>query len=815
MARLNVRSERAQRLIGDRVIPLFLTHGSIAALTKALNGALLSAGIEGTLHANRLHALLSDDVSRGLNESTLELTDKAVELAFRQDSTIQARAAAALEALRIEATRLQLFSSATADELAQRLGVPPAVAQILLDGHGAASPATGNSRIRPSPIGVSERRQEAPDWSFQDTAVARCMEAFGRRPSGRVGLILPTGAGKTRTALRIVLGMLAKSREAKAPVYWITHRRNLREQAHRELQKLIGNGHEQLAADRLVALANRIKFAMVGDLPDLLAGAEVRPILIVIDEAHHAAAPSYQPAFSDFGPTPVLLLTATPNRGDRLPIGIDEIAFTITYRELAERRAVLVPLFRDFPVDNFDWSPEAIADLADYIIDSASAEFTKVLVLAPRLDRVEEFYQALRDRLPQDHPLELDDLGYVHGNGNSLGIDNEDFLARFGDKPRAILVSAQLLLEGFDDPTINTVVMTYASMSVIRLMQAAGRCVRYAPGKRAAYVVQARNDDIAYHFDQRWLYQEIEDYLRPQLSDMEYGSVAELRERASALLQRHNVEPVVAARILKRIEAIVPGETCRLFFYGLPYYGTADAFEADANWGVTLESPETSVMLRSLFNGFCTLGADLSDPSDFLLRDGATHGVAKDFSAGSRWMELTGLLTASYFAKREVHGPTPLETHGSRPYRPSGATTWLKYCSFTFRPAIPAELVEFLRDCHNAAHIEALYLERSAALVAAVKVPLPLGGAEATLLDRPAYEELDAATTLLRTRLAEAQPQDQFSVLAAFAAGSAHTTLPARLLLRSEFILTPPDRANRILFLQDRPSKEAKEMTHD
>lgn len=811
MARLNVQSERVQRLIDERLVPLFFANGSIGALTKVLNGALLRAGVTGTLHPNRIHTLLSNDLSRGVNEATIELTEEAAGLAFAQDSALQDRAATAMVALQSEALRLHLFADATGTEAATRLGLPPAVAIRLI-------PASAAEAFLPSRFGaptddLAEQRILPPDWRYQDTAVARCLEAFARRPNGRIGLILPTGAGKTRTALRIVLTMLDRSTEARSPVYWVTHRRNLREQAHRELQKLIAEGHEQLSAERLTELANRIKFVMIGDLSPLLEGAAIKPTLIVVDEAHHAAAPSYGPVFANPWAAPVLLLTATPNRADALPIGIDEIAYTITYRELAERRAVLTPKFLDLPVDNFDWSPEAIDDLADFIVERAASEFTKVLVLAPRVDRVEEFYRALVSRLPLDHPLEQEDLGYVHGTGNSLGIGNEDFLARFSNKPRAILVSAQLLLEGFDDPAINTVVLTYPSSSIIRLMQAAGRCVRYAPDKRAAYVVQARNDSLAYHFDQRWLYQEIDDFLRPRLKDVEYGSLAELQSAASSVLQVHNVDPAVSARLLARIESIAPGETCRLFLYGLPYFGPAENFETDAKWSATLESPEVSNLLRALFNGFCALGADLSDPSDYLLQDGAVHGLVKDTSPGSLWMTMIGLLTAGYFAKREVHGPTPIDSSGSRPYRANGATTWLKYVTFSYRPAVPAALADFLGDCHNAEQVASLYLENVTKHAAAVKVPLPLGGCEAFLLSPAAKQELDGATSMLRAKLANAKPEDQFGVLAAFVAGASYKYLPTRLLHRTEFLVSA-DRGERVLVLQDFLNHNPKEVTH-
>ncbi|WP_081063213.1 DEAD/DEAH box helicase [Burkholderia stagnalis] len=794
MARLNVTNEHVQTLISSKVLPLLLATGNVAALTKVLNNAAQATRLNGRIHANRLHALLSLDPSRALNEATLELIEQASDAAIAQDASVADRASAAIGELSAEAAKLAAFSTLSLQEIAERLSVPPALASLLAGGPSLQSlPVLGSATI-------TDVDREPPDWSYQDVAVRRCLEAFNRRPGGRIGLILPTGAGKTRTALRIVLAILERSTDSKAPVYWVTHRRNLREQAHRELQKLIASvGADQ--SERLTELANRVRFVMVGDLSPLLEEAANRPTLIVVDEAHHAAAPSYQPVFANPWMAPVLLLTATPNRGDRLPIGIDEIAFTITYRELAERRAVLTPKFIDFPVDDFDWSPETLDDLVDFIVDRTAADFTKALVLAPRIDRVEEFYDALVNRLPVDHPLTAEDIGFVHGSGNSLGIDNEDFLARFANKPRAVLVSAQLLLEGFDDPTINTVVLTYPSTSVIRLMQAAGRCVRYSPDKRAAYVVQARNDALAYYFDQRWLYQEIDDFLRPQLLDVEYGTTSDLLSKVDTLLATHRVEQKQADRIRARLKSVVPGETCRLFFYGLPYFGDAELFSNSANWGVLTETTESSNMLRGIYNEFCARGADFSDPSDFLLTVGQKYGLTKDLTPGSRWLEMTHLLTAAYFAKREVHGPSSIDVAGKRPYKTNGATSWLTYVTLHFRPAIPQVLSGFLRDCHNAEEIEAQYLRSPLDAAMAIKVPLPLAGSEAHLLSEPASKDLVAMLDELRQTLMQVTPAGQFGALAAFLASASSTPLPPRLHRRIEFLVDPAARHNRILHL--------------
>ena len=523
---------------------------------------------------------------------------------------------------------------------------------------------------------------------------------------------------------------------------------------------------------------------MVSELPHILKPEAEPPMLIVIDEAHHAAAASYRPIFEASYPVPGLFLTATPNRADNRAIGIDEIAFTITHRELETRRVLHVPTFEDFPVDEFDWRPGQVRDLADFVVNEAYGRFTKVLVLAPRIDRVREFYEALIETLAlhRYHPLELDDIGYIHGSGNSLHCDPDDFLTLFAEKPRAILVSAQLLLEGFDDPAINTVILTYPSSSKVRLMQAAGRCVRYSPGKDNAYVIQARNDSLAYHFDQRWLYQEISDFLRPDLVDIDYSSTTDLSQQVHGLLENHRLGRTESARILNQLKLLDPGTTCRILLHGFPYFGDVGQFESQATWGAFLETNDNSDAFRTVFNAFCAQGATLSDPTDFLTRELARFGIPKDITHGSLWHKLLLVLTSCYFAHQEIHGAGAM-AQASRPSTRTGSTTWLRYYSFQYRPALPSRLQEFLAGCYNRETVAAEFLSDPADVALAIKIPLPLGGHEAILLDAHAANDFNDCITTLRDRLSLVDPAEQFGQLAAFISMAAYAHVPSRVLL--------------------------------
>lgn len=795
MARLSVLSERVKSVVDQKLVPLFFAERSTAALCKALNRQL-SADQDATIHPNRIHALLSDDISRGVNEKTLELIARAADALCGVDGDWESRSAQQLKHLQGEVRLLQQTSGLNSAAIQRRLSLPPAVIRRVLIEEGA----------QPAPVQAAVPKYKArksPDWSFQEVAISRTLEAFRQRPTSKVGLILPTGAGKTRTALRIVLKKLDQAGESNAPIYWVTHRKNLRTQAHRELQKLLSSGSRQIPEDAATLLGKRISFVMVSELPKILAPDAVPPLMIVVDEAHHAAAPSYQPIFEADYPVPALFLTATPNRSDSLPIGIDEIAFTITYRELEERGVVVMPEFLEFPVDDFEWAEEQVQDLADYVIDRARGEFTKTLLILPTIDRVEEFYKALCLTLSLDesHPLELDDIGFIHGTRNSLYINNDDFIDIFAGKPRGIIVSAQILLEGFDDPAINTVILTYPSNSVVRLMQAAGRCVRYSPEKNAAYVVQAKNEKLAYHFDQRWLYQEISDYLRPELIDIDYASEEDLQQKVSELLDRHNVNAPLRESIEQSIKCVVPGETCRLLFYGFPYYEVAERFEELASWGSFHESPDNSVAFRGIFNAFCVLGAHLSDPTDFLMREGARFGVKRDLSLASMWTSMMKILTASYFAREEVYGSQPM-AKASRPMKSSqGPTTWLRYVTFHFRPELASELTDFLVDCYNRKKIIANYIDFPDRFSIAVKIPLPLDGHEAWLLTPDETRDFETCIKALREKLLDTRPADQFGVLAYYLASADHRRLPSRILVHAQAFLGT-DRYNaRVLQL--------------
>jgi len=791
MARFSVNHPEVQKLVEECILPLYLDTGSVASVAKLLAEAANGSGA--AIHPNRLHAILSDEADRALNEQSMEALRAAAE---RIERTADEKAADRSRLSELGNRVLAASGGGPIDLalVAERMSLPRAVVRLALAAIGDKQPEVS--------MAMPAQAKGGPDWSFQDTAVAHCLDAFRRRPNGNIGLILPTGAGKTRTAFRIILEVLAKASSTTSKALWVTHRKSLHAQAGRELEKLLAQNPNALPPNA-VELAKRVEFLMLGEANQAIAACAEPPALVVIDEAHHAAAPTYQPIFEAGHAYPVLLLTATPNRPDLLPIGIDEIAFTITYRELAERGAIITPHFEAFEVPDFSLSGATMADLVDQLVDDCGSRFRKTMVLVTRVDQMRELHELLAAAIDaQDHyPIRSTDVGFIDGSGNSHGLDNEDFLALFAAKDRSILISAQMLLEGYDDPRIDSVVITYKTESVIKLMQAAGRCVRYAPGKTEAWVVQADNPGLAYRFDQRWLYQEIDDGLLPELRDIDFADAGEMLSIGADLLASHNVDHRARSEAMAAIAECSPEHPPRLFFYGLPFFGAAERFEEDAPWGVFVETPANSAVFRAVYNKFSLMGAERSDPGEFLEVFGPKLGLSPHDRRLRR--QLMSILTAAYFAHEELGGARSA-VQGNRGYLRNHSTTWLRYITMWHRPRLPADLSAFLADCHNRGSIEQAYSSEPDRFALALKTALPFGGCEAILLSAGEAEAFNRWLELVREGLRLVEPKDQLAEYAALMARLIPPPLPMTHITRAERLLSDDGRSQFTLILADK-----------
>lgn len=320
--------------------------------------------------------------------------------------------------------------------------------------------------------------------AYQKQAIAELKEAY-RAGKRRPVLVLPTGGGKTRIAVELARGALAKGGHVLA----MAHRTELIDQMANRLR---AEGIERvgiIAADRPTTNAP----AQVASLQTLAAragrglpSAEV----LIFDECHHGPAASWAEVAKGIrtragGDPAVIGLTATPSRSDGRGLGevFDALVQISSVRELQEL-GVLVPMITrrpKAPTKTLAAEPVA-AYLADapgergfvFVQNVAQAEALTLAFIAQGVQaatiHAETPWMLRSARIKafqlQD-PRPLHEAGYL-------------------EKPPLVLVNVYTLTEGVDVPEASYCLLARGCGHPGMLLQMAGRVGRAAPGKTSA-----------------------------------------------------------------------------------------------------------------------------------------------------------------------------------------------------------------------------------------------------------------------------------------------------------------------------------------
>lgn len=383
-------------------------------------------------------------------------------------------------------------------------------------------------------INFFKSKKKTPDWSFQLDAIDAVVKDFRNDTTGRFLLVLPTGGGKTLAAIRSLNEMIQRgviSRNDK--ILWIVHTLSLYAYARNNLQD--PKNYSKFSLDP--SIRGMVDVMMKADaIRELLTGKRYK--LIVIDEAHHAAAYTYR-EFFDY-PLGILGLTATPHRMDKLSLPFDKVSYSITFRELVRRGVVLLPKFLPEVRTNLNIEVSSLQDddqlgkfnsqernqlISNYIFQEAEKyKFKKVIVFAGTNAHVKRLFEVVKkDNACSKY--QFDHVGFIYGgNNNDKGLSNDDYLSWHHSQKSSILINCKILNEGYDDPNIDTVVMATPTNSILYYLQCIGRVVRTPEDfKNAkAYVLEIvdRLPNVSYRIDNRWLFAEISDYLEPQIRDI-------------------------------------------------------------------------------------------------------------------------------------------------------------------------------------------------------------------------------------------------------------------------------------------------------
>jgi len=202
--------------------------------------------------------------------------------------------------------------------------------EVLFAFFGCRLPKEREGSDKPSSLRID------PGYSLFQHQVKACRETASfleEASQPRVMLHMPTGAGKTRTAMNVIATFLRDRFSSDDVVVWVAHSEELCEQAAEEFEKAWSFlGNRPVAVQRAFGRYRTPLDKMSGGI--LIAGLQLlyrrslseqgvflklarRTPLVVMDEAHQAIAPAYQQVLNLLAGDPrtaILGLSATPGR---------------------------------------------------------------------------------------------------------------------------------------------------------------------------------------------------------------------------------------------------------------------------------------------------------------------------------------------------------------------------------------------------------------------------------------------------------------------------------------------------------------------
>jgi superfamily II DNA or RNA helicase len=322
-------------------------------------------------------------------------------------------------------------------------------------------------------------------------------EVIARWQSGkrRVMVCAPTGSGKTVLFAKIAEKHLVDFPDGR--VWIVAHREEILLQAKQKIEAVSQQTMGMIKFGYELDLDAQIQIASIQSLTSKLAELEISPSLIIIDEAHHSVAQSYQEVLQKFPQSLVLGVTATPIRSDGQ--GFQEIFDVLvcgpSVKQLIEQEylapfkvfgARLIQL-KDVKIDSGDYHRQSLIDQIDRSIVYGDllaayqkyADNTKTVIFCIDIQHSQATAAAYRAA----------GITAEHIDGDIEPKERAAILKRFRSGETKVLSNCELILEGFDLEDIQTVQIVRPTASLGLYLQMVGRVLRPHPDKAYARII--------------------------------------------------------------------------------------------------------------------------------------------------------------------------------------------------------------------------------------------------------------------------------------------------------------------------------------
>lgn len=322
---------------------------------------------------------------------------------------------------------------------------------------------------------------------YQTKAISDLRSSFKQGNKSPL-LVMPTGSGKT-----VVFAEISKALESnKKNVLILVHRKELIDQASNKLN--IVDVDHGIIASGYKGKTNNIQVASVQTLVRRLETIDYKPDYIIVDEAHHAAAGTWQKIIKHYKDTYKIGCTATPERldGKGLADFFDDMILGRDTSTLIEQ-GYLAPYKVYAPPFKVDLD-KITTKRGDYAKGELVEEMSKTSIIG---DAVEQ-YRKHADGLPaiafcvsikhaEDVKNKFLEAGYkaaiVHGEMKTT--ERDEAIKGLANGSVQVLTSVDVISEGTDVPVVAAAILLRPTQSLALYLQQVGRILRPQANKTA------------------------------------------------------------------------------------------------------------------------------------------------------------------------------------------------------------------------------------------------------------------------------------------------------------------------------------------
>lgn len=326
-------------------------------------------------------------------------------------------------------------------------------------------------------------------------AALKNLDALVDEGAKRGLVVSATGTGKT------YLGAFAVKNFKPKKFLYVVHRQQIAKKALESFYKVIGSPKTDygLLSGNHHATNKKYLFATIQTLSQdnvLNDLAEDEFDYILIDEAHRAAAPSYQKVLRHFKPEFLLGMTATPERMDEqnvYQIFDYNLAYEIRLRDALEEK-MLAP-FHYVGVQDYESDGQVVDETTDLRYLASEKRVDYVLKEIDYYGYCGKRAKGLVFCSRQEEARELAKLFSEKGHP-AIALTNEDSEKRRTEVVHQLssgkieyIIAVDLFNEGIDIPSLNQIIMLRNTQSAIVFIQQLGRGLRKYPGKEFVTVL--------------------------------------------------------------------------------------------------------------------------------------------------------------------------------------------------------------------------------------------------------------------------------------------------------------------------------------